>query len=443
MKRNVLKTISVLLVLILTLSAMSFLRPVIAVSERENIDIRLASEAKLSPDSPYLGRDFLWVKNPIDFYGKAPSLYIASQSAKLRLDFGYGITEEQVKGYIQDYEITLENNGVATLDPENGAITTNSVGTFNILQKGKKSVEVRVLTDEEFIKDATINEEFNRVLDNVRISVDEGALIHYSPYVYGCMKVGSKLQFTDMWGKNLSETFSDVTYKALGAISVDTNGLITADEVGKGELYIGVGDYYYRIEWIDVVNTIEEVNEFKRENGLPLSNNTDNSNVTRTDENTNVKLEAESGVLPDNVVLEVEPITSGNIYANVKKVASNLSKFTVYDITLKSDGVEVQPNGKVKIKLPILGGYDTSKLVAYRIDGSNKIKYDVTVETIEDKKYATFETDHFSTYVLGELAEKDELDNTPRTGNTNEVFYVLPVAVISTIGIIILGKKRK
>ncbi len=164
--------------------------------------------------------------------------------------------------------------------------------------------------------------------------------------------------------------------------------------------------------------------------------------VTTTDTNTNIKLEATNGVVPDNVVLDVESITKGNAYTNVKKVLPNLSKFVAYDITLKSNGVEIQPNGKLKIKVPIPDGYDTSKLVVYRIDGNNKIKYNVTVETIDGVKYAVFETDHFSTYVLGELSNGNELDETPKTGSANIIYYILPITLMSAVGIVALKRKE-
>ncbi len=164
--------------------------------------------------------------------------------------------------------------------------------------------------------------------------------------------------------------------------------------------------------------------------------------VTTTDTNTNIKLESTTGVVPSDVVLDVKPITTGNAYTSVKKVLTNVSKFVAYDITLKSNGVEIQPNGKLKIKLPIPDGYDTSKLVVYRIDGNNKIKYNVKVETIDGKKYATFETDHFSTYVLAEVSNTNELDQTPKTGTTDIIKYIIPVAIISAVGIVALRRKE-
>ena len=123
----------------------------------------------------------------------------------------------------------------------------------------------------------------------------------------------------------------------------------------------------------------------------------------------------------------------------------------VYDITLQSEGVEVQPNGKVKVSIPVPNDLDINKLVVYRInDDRTKTEYAVTVEN----GYATFETDHFSTYVLAEektaqgitgeinnettnetIAE-GEKDETPKTGidtklNINNIGLITLVAIIT------------
>lgn len=167
--------------------------------------------------------------------------------------------------------------------------------------------------------------------------------------------------------------------------------------------------------------------------------------VTKTDTTTNIKLEADTNVVPANTVLEVEPITEGQTYNTVKRVLINVAKMKVFDINLLSNGVKIQPNGKVKISIPIPTEFDTSKIAVYRItNNGEKIKYDVTV--IDGM--ATFETDHFSTYVLAEEGEQatevkqGEKDNTPKTGTeTNILLYIAVCAIIGTIIIKRLAKE--
>ncbi len=171
--------------------------------------------------------------------------------------------------------------------------------------------------------------------------------------------------------------------------------------------------------------------------------------VTKKDTTTNITLQADTNIVPANTILEVAPITEGKTYNTVKTALTNVEKMKVFDINLLSNGVKIQPNGKVKISIPIPTEFDTSKLAVYRIaDNGEKIKYNVTVEN----NNATFETDHFSTYVLAEEGEQQatdvkqgEKDNTPKTGTeTNILLYILgAIALVTGAGITTIKKYNK
>ena len=103
----------------------------------------------------------------------------------------------------------------------------------------------------------------------------------------------------------------------------------------------------------------------------------------------------------------------------------------------------------VKISIPIPSDYNKDRLEVYRIaDNGEKIRYEITI----DGDYATFETDHFSTYVLGEKAEetttintettaKGEKDETPKTGATATIAGI--TALVILIGTVVIIKKCK
>lgn len=171
--------------------------------------------------------------------------------------------------------------------------------------------------------------------------------------------------------------------------------------------------------------------------------------VEKNDKDTNIKLEAEKGVVSPYTKLEVSKIENGNTYVVVEELLKDeTSKITVFEIDLKENGVKIQPNGKVKISIPIPEDYDSSNLIVYRIEEGKKIKYDVKVETIEGKKYATFETDHFSTYVLAEKIDnkaENKLDETPKTGSDiYTTFYtIVGIASIIVLAVTIINKKNK
>lgn len=193
----------------------------------------------------------------------------------------------------------------------------------------------------------------------------------------------------------------------------------------------------------------------------------DNTNTTIKNEETNIELKADTNVVPSNTKLEAKEIKAEKVLNVVKESLKEISnKYISYDITLKSNGVAIQPNGKVKISIPIPSNFDKTKLSIFRIaDDGTKIKYDTKVEN----NVATIETDHFSTYVLAENnivanneqnntisnqeenkdttksteTKKGEKDETPKTGIVNIMGYVLLATFLSGLGIVTLKKKIK
>lgn len=208
-----------------------------------------------------------------------------------------------------------------------------------------------------------------------------------------------------------------------GAITV--GGLKSPDERVIGKV-IGMNDIETSIEYFSKDCYFELTrNELVFKDGKlitteeNLETNTENNDetITKTDDKTNIKLEASGNEIPDNTTMEVREITTGEIFNTIKKLLSNAKSIKVFDITLKSNNENIQPNGKVKISIPIPVGFDTSKLVVYRLDeNNNKTEYQVTVVN----NYAIFETDHFSTYVLVEQdkVENNETETTEVNNNT-------------------------
>lgn len=220
--------------------------------------------------------------------------------------------------------------------------------------------------------------------------------------------------------------------------------------------------------------------------------------IAKEDSSTGIKLDCNTQVIPSDVELIVEKIEEGKEYDVVaKSLSTKVEKFIAYDISLISKNVKVQPSGKVKISLPIPEGYDTNKILVFRVEeNGDKTEYETTVEN----KYVTFETDHFSNYVLAQessieidttiqdkpsndkneeneiditdknesdTADKNEenkvdtsdknkdevtnsdktpnvnnkLDETPKTGKQNKINYIfLSMCLISLIGIILIKK---
>ncbi len=232
-------------------------------------------------------------------------------------------------------------------------------------------------------------------------------------------------------------TGQDVTFEKLEKVS--------------GEKY----KVYYKL-----VNGIKESAEIiiKENNTKPTPPPTEP--ISKEDTTTGIKLETTTAVVPSNTILSSVTVTEQKILDTVNKaIKDTTSKYKVYDINLLKDGAKIQPNGKVKISIPIPSDYDKSKLEVYRIDDNGGIiKYNVTV----NGEYASFETDHFSIYVLADTTQNNtsnnnqgtetnkpttnnnrELDETPKTGIQDITYIITAVVIISAVGIIATIKRKQ
>lgn len=234
-----------------------------------------------------------------------------------------------------------------------------------------------------------------------------------------------------------------------------TNILTVYNYTGK-ITYSNMGDTF-KIQK-DENSNIEVMCEDKKTDTSTGTNTKPNiETITTTDNTTGIKLE---GTLPWHTVLEVESMTEGETYYIVKtSLQSELGTtqiYGMYDITLKSEGVTIQPNnGKVKISIPIPPEFNKSKSTNLRIyravmkDGERTaelVHYPVTIEG----DYATFETDHFSIYVLAEKTAETtpsntddrKKDETPKTGTVDVLGYLSIITLISALGIVAFRRNK-
>lgn len=179
-------------------------------------------------------------------------------------------------------------------------------------------------------------------------------------------------------------------------------------------------------------------------------------NVNVTDTTTGTKLTTTTENIPEDVKLVVNNVSNDTVSYVLSDKTDN---FKTYDIYLEVGDQKVQPNGKVRISLLIPEGFDTKNLVVYYVDGDDLVEFEVEIEKIDNNYYATFETDHFSTYVLAEKkvatstnnnidtsieeVSSFEKDKTPKTGCINIDFLYLAIAVIALSSSVFIFKKLK
>ena len=121
---------------------------------------------------------------------------------------------------------------------------------------------------------------------------------------------------------------------------------------------------------------------------------------TVKDEKTGVEIiykdEFESGV-----DLEVSQVFDGKSFQLISANYGDV-KSAVFDISTYKDGVKVQPNGKIKVRIPLPQGFGSGNIFVCYVDSENgevkKIKASV------NGGYVEFEAEHFSEYAVVETA---------------------------------------
>ncbi len=83
-------------------------------------------------------------------------------------------------------------------------------------------------------------------------------------------------------------------------------------------------------------------------------------------------------------------------------IPAEMTNYAVYNITLREDGVEVQPNGEIEVRLPVPYGADGEKCVVYRIEENGER---TLLQSCFEDDYVTFTTTHLSYYVIGQTSE--------------------------------------
>ena len=163
-----------------------------------------------------------------------------------------------------------------------------------------------------------------------------------------------------------------------------------------------------------------------------------------------IEITSEDSSIPLDTSLTVKNVNDSSIKDKI-----GTENYKSYDISLYSDAksakIEKLENGKFTVKIPVPTELNGKELVVYYITTTGeKEEHEVIIKD----GYAVFTTDHFSTYTLAEkvsnaettnetstTTEKEEKDETPKTGTIDIISYVLVATFISAVGIIVLKKK--
>ncbi len=161
----------------------------------------------------------------------------------------------------------------------------------------------------------------------------------------------------------------------------------------------------------------------------PITSEPEKKNTDYSDDTTGIKAAANEGVIADGAKLSVAAVAD----------KTNDKNFT-YEISFKKDDKNVQPNGKVTVKIPVPEALKGKTVYVYRVDGGKYYDMGAKVEN----GFIVFETDHFSEYLV--TTEKNENavkpatpGKNPATGIAGGVFGIMAIAG----AFVIVSKKKR
>lgn len=172
---------------------------------------------------------------------------------------------------------------------------------------------------------------------------------------------------------------------------------------------------------------------------------------------TNIEINTDESIVPLDTYLIVRNVKGDNISQIL-----GTENYQAFDIQLfsnsKNSYITKIENGKFLVSIPVAEELNGKDITIYYINNGTLEEHKTTIKD----NIATFETDHFSTYVLAEKkveitdnntnnntdtnnkqeTAKQEKDETPKTGNVNYLYLAIIVATISSF-MIIFRKKQK
>lgn len=120
------------------------------------------------------------------------------------------------------------------------------------------------------------------------------------------------------------------------------------------------------------------------------------------DEKSGIEIEYEDEY-DSGVEIVVTDVYDGNVFQLINLHNGNCQS-KIFDITTVKDGKKVQPNGKVKVRIPLPEGFGTKNIFINYIDTASQKVTSIPARVANG--YIEFETEHFSYYAIVEKLGK-------------------------------------
>lgn len=278
-----------------------------------------------------------------------------------------------------------------------------------------------------------------------------GLIFNYGGVIYGVAdRIGIK--FIEVIYVPSETELSDTALIAAASNRIEdylpgSNITITAGE----ELNTVLNEFEEPMDFSELIDTTKTSNKTYLVNfesfSVPFLIVADSSKMTdpkfaTNDINTNVSVSSEETSIPLDTVISVSELDEDSEEYQRLAQLIGAEKMKSYDLALfsgtKNSNITRLDNGKFLVSIPIPTELEGKTLIVYYVNAQNeKEAHEVTI----NNGFATFETDHFSTYSLTEKTEEEE---NPQTFDGIMSYIIIGMtSLIGLAGTLLYIKNKK
>lgn len=275
-----------------------------------------------------------------------------------------------------------------------------------------------------------------------------GLTFIYDGFIYGSLdKIGTTivhaLYIPDDTNDN-TEDYIDAALKRIeqyvgkDVFTITYGGLLSSvDETDYSKTISDLVDItktlneYYTLKINDTEMKIVIVKDSSKMQEIPV--------ITTTDAKSDASISSSSSQMPIDSKIKIKPIVEDSEEYKKLVTSLKLDKAYIYDIdlisNLKNGYIKTLSNGNFKVYIPLPEEYKNKELVVYYVkDDGTKEEHQVNVEN----GFATFETNHFSTYSLTTV----EKTNNPNTFDNISLYIIIESISLTCILLCALLNKK-
>ncbi len=350
-------------------------------------------------------------------------------------DDNKGIKEEYCTGTSVKPQINVDIDG-------------DSIPDINIDTNGDMKADYNIDSDNDQKADMNMGPTLNGWKPNFCTS---------KGFIYCTMKELKPVLNIDTDGDGRPDINIDLDNDGQPDINVDTDGdnipNVDIDSDGDGEPDINIdndGDG-------KPDENIIKITEWKPEHNVddPFPYDTMKFEEKKELEDNGVKVENPGGTFPANVTLKVTDITKdkqSEVSEKAKDLIGEQSVVQVFDVKLIENGKEIQPDGTIKVKIPIKSNIKNPNLLILNENGEYE-----KVDAIIENGYLIYETDHLGQFtIIGDVDDQEPIDTDVKgayypganmggalTGDTTNMMMYMGLGCMSIGMMLLILYKRK